>query len=201
MNFFLSPLALGDIFGNSGDSIEIPCRIFYRESTIPDPAHRAVRPLHAILDFKTALTISFTYLSHTSAVLRVNRIDKGVRVSIQTFAGSPPDPLIRGANVEESEERPAEVSCAHPEYFMNVLGDLTKALFALSQCGGPLQNHFCKRAIPPDQARDEQHHHRRRIAHVGEITPIRIDRAAEPFLVELLQLAWFDGCKALRHGA
>ena len=82
---------------------------------------------------------------------------------------------------------------------MDVLGDLTEALFALSQCRGPLQDPFSERAIPPGQARDEQNRHRGRVPCVGEVTPVPIDRAAKPFLVDLLQLAWFDGREARRH--
>src|SRR6185369_15205974 len=101
-------------------------------------------------------------------------------------------------NVEDGEERAAEVSGSHPEYLMDVLGDLTEALFALAQCRGPLQDQFSERAIPPRQARDEQERHRRRVGRVREVMPNPVDSAAKPFLVDSLQLAWFDGREALR---
>ena len=51
--------------------------------------------------------------------------------------------------------RTAEVS-AQPEYFVDILRHLAKALFALAQCRGPLPDRFCERAIPPNQNSDEQ---------------------------------------------
>src|ERR1700730_6918930 len=123
--------------------------------------------------------------------------DKGARVLIQTLAGSSPDGLIRGADVK----RVARIDRSQIEDLVDVLGDLTEALFALTQCRGPLQDLFSERAIPRDQASDKQDSYRRRIACISEVTPIPIDRAAKPFLIDLLQLAWFDSCEARRHCA
>src|SRR5258707_8190781 len=76
-----------------------------------------------------------------------------------------------------------------------------KSLFAFTQCRSPLKNSFLKRAIPHGQACDKQQRHRHRVTRVCEINRNSIDGATIPFLVNLLQLAGLDGCKALRHGA
>src|SRR5258706_9038118 len=61
-------LAFGNIFGDSSEPIETACRILNWESAISYPAHRSVRPHHAILNFKILLIISFTYVSHAGPI-------------------------------------------------------------------------------------------------------------------------------------
>ena len=76
--------------------------------------------------------------------------EKRARLSIQTFAASSPDSLIRGADVKDV----AKIDRGQPEDLMDVLGDLTEALFALAQCRSALQDSPFERAIPPDQDRN-----------------------------------------------
>src|SRR5258707_13333425 len=90
---------------------------------------------------------------------------------------------------------------AHIARYRHKSYQTAKSLFAFNQCRSPLKNSFLKRAIPHGKARDKQQRHRHRVTRVGEINPNSIDGATIPFLVNLLQLAGLDGCKALRHGA
>src|SRR5258706_6854237 len=120
----------------------------------------------------------------------MERSEKRTLLAIQTLHGLSPDILIGGADIEHR----LSLRISQPENLMDVPGDLTEELFALTQVRSPLQDSFAERAIPPHQDRDEQERPRRRVTREDEVARIHVDRA-KPLFVDLLHPArpeWHD---------
>src|SRR5262245_41422876 len=125
---FLCLLALRDVLCNACQTIDTSSLIFYGEPTIPYPPYRVVWPDHAILHSNPPLSFPGKHLNDTRAVLRMNRVDKGAGVLIQTLTCASPDCLVGGADVEDL----AQVGGRHPEDLVDIFCQLPEPFFTLA---------------------------------------------------------------------
>jgi len=98
----LGLFALGDVFSNSGDAVNLPGLIINLEASIVDPSDRPVRPHNPVLVFKRLPLSFFREVSlNTRAVIRVNRLNPVFGVFVQTLNRSPHNGLISAAYIDE----------------------------------------------------------------------------------------------------
>ena len=103
-------------------------RITNGKSSVPYPPDRAIWPDDTVLvsEWK-AVPLYRQRGQDARAVLRMNGIDKGLWLFVQTGAGSSPHTLISRADVERLADR----RVGRPDDLFNCFGDLPETGFAL----------------------------------------------------------------------
>ncbi len=122
--------ALRDIRGQPGDPGHLPRLVSHGEGPVFDPADSPIRLEHAV-----SLSILAVGLFHrrrhpdSIPIIRMDGLQPGSRLLVQTPTTPPPDLLIRGAHVEDL----VLVGSRQPKHFLNRFGHLAEARFALYQ--------------------------------------------------------------------
>src|SRR5204863_327486 len=88
---FLSALALGDVFGDAGDAIDLALLIGHREAAVAYPAHATIGLDDAILQLEGAGALVHEEVHYARTVFPVDRLHEGARRAVETLARAPPD--------------------------------------------------------------------------------------------------------------
>lgn len=123
-------LALGDVLGDAGDTIDGAGFIADGERPVAQPADGAVGPHDAILDIVFLRDgLAEGGFEDVVAVIRMNEVRPRIRLLINFIDGAAADRFKPRAEVEHL----LVVSGAHPEDFRDVAGELAKSFFTFTQ--------------------------------------------------------------------
>src|SRR5262249_39226768 len=125
----LGHLAFGDVLGDSCDPVYLRFLVANWKPPIMDPANRSIRTQDPIDLIVLPRSLTRQGSDYPALIVGMNGFDPAPWRSIETLTTLPPDSFIARTDVNN----PVLIRICHPEHFMNVLRQLSEALFAETQ--------------------------------------------------------------------